>query len=339
MGGAIGSLFGSGSPSQPNVQVYQPSGTTAQDSNLQTLLQQQQNTIAGANNPYTQYSPQFANVFNSLYNSPYAGGYQAAANTSGTQSTATGANALNNSTALSSGVNPLTQYSNQILQTAFDPSQALYAQNLQNTQNAANVANAQYGLTGQQAAGNLNQATTNFGIDWQAQELANQAAGLQGAAAGYGAAGTAGNNALNLGTGAAQSTLAGGLTPYSAGTNIGNAQTSALQSYINALLGPSTSAQSTIGNEQNYLNTGISASEDAASQAAQDYQNKVSNTSGLFGGIGSILGLGTGTTNSTLGGSAISSLFGGSSSSSSAGAGVGSAISSLGDDLLLAAGF
>ena len=320
MGGAIGSLFGGGAPSQPNVQVYQPTGTPTQDTNLQALLQQQQNTVGGAANPYTQYSPQFASIYNSIYNSPYAAGAQTAANTAGTQSTGVGTNALANSTALSGAVNPLLAGGQQVYNMGLDPQQALYNQQLQGTNDAANVANAQYGLTGQQAAGNLNQATTNFNIDWQNNELQRALSGLSGASGADTAAGALGTTAAGLGNTGATATLAGGNTPYQAAGQISTNQSSALQNYINALLGPSTSAQATIGNEQNYLNTGVSASEGGASQAAQDYQNQFGDTSSIFGGLGSILGLGTGAANSTIGGNLLSSLFGGSSSAAGAGA-------------------
>lgn len=317
MGGAIGSLFGGGAPSQPNVQVYQPSGTSSQDTNLQALLGQQQSTLAGSANPYTQYSPQFASLYNSIYSSPYAGGAQSAANTAGAQSTGVGSNALLNSTALSGAVNPLLSGAQSVYNMGLDPQLALYNQQLQGTNDAANVANAQYGLTGQQAAGNLNQATTNFNIDWQNNELSRALQGLQGAGTADTAAGALGTVAAGLGNTGATATLAGGNTPYQAAGQISTNQTNALQNYIQALLGPSTSLQPAIGNEQNYLNTGVSASEGGASQAAQDYQNQFANTSSIFGGLGSILGLGTGTANSTLGGSALSSLFGGSSGAGS----------------------
>lgn len=317
MGGAISGIFGGGSaPSQPNVQVYQPSGTSNIDSSLQNLLGQNANSLSGASNPYAAYSPQFANLFNSVYSSPYASGYQNAANLAGTGYTNTGTAALNNSTALSGQLGTGLAAGNQILNTAMDPQQALYGQQLQNTTDAANVANSQYGLTGQQAAGNLNQATTNFNIDWQNNELQRQLQGLSGYDSNLSNIGAAGSNAAALGNTGAGSLTSGGSTPYAAGIGVAGNQQNALQSYIASLLGPVTSDQSTIGNLQNYLNTGVNASLAGASAALGDYKQQSQNTASLFGGLGGLLGLGTGGGN-TVGGSALSglsSLFGGGSS-------------------------
>ncbi len=307
MGGAIGGLFGGGGPSQPNVQVYQPSGTSSQDSNLQNLLSQSYGNLYGSSNPYTQTMPQAQSIYGSLYNSPYASAYQTAAGNAGAGYTNTGNTALMNSTALSGGIPQLMAGANQVYQTGLDPQQALYNQQFQRTNDQANVSNAQYGLTGQQAAGNTQQADTNFNIDWQNNELSRQIAGLGGAAGAMGAAGSLGTTAAGLGgTGAGQLTT-GGATPYGASASIAGQQQNALQAYIQQLLGPTTSTENTIGQQQNYLNTGVNASAQGANAALSDYYAQLQNSSNIGSGIGDILGLGT-HSGGTVGGSLLSGL-------------------------------
>jgi len=247
-----------------------------------------------------------AQVFQSLFNSPYASGYQGAANTAGGGYNTVGTQALNNSTALSGALGPALTGAQSVLNTAFDPQQALYSQLLQKTNDQTNVNNAQYGLTGQQAAGNVNQADTNFNIDWQNNELARQLQGLSSYDQTLGSVGNAADAAGKIGTSGAGSILAGGQTPYGANSTIGAGQTSALDQYIQQLLGPVTSSASTIGQQQNYLNTGVNASNDAASQALANYQAQLSAQSNLGSGIGGLLGLGT--DGSTIGGSLFSGI-------------------------------
>lgn len=152
-----------------------------------------------------------------------------------------------------------------------DPQNALYNQNLQKTNDQANVSNAQYGLTGQQAAGNVQQADTNFNIDWQNTQLERALAGLSGAGTATNAAGAAGTTANNVGSAGAGSILAGGAAPYTAGQTVGANQETALQQYLSQLLGPVNSSQSTIGDLAGYLNQGINASASQGSQALANY--------------------------------------------------------------------
>lgn len=325
MGSAIGSLFGGGAPSQPNTSVYQPSGTGSQDQNIQNLLGQQYNTLYGANNPYTQTQPQAQSIFNSLYNNPGTAGYQAGATAAGNAYTGVGQNALMNSSSLAGSVNPLLQGAGQVLNTAFDPQSLLYNQSLQQATNLANVSNAQYGLTGQQAAGNTSNDLNQFNIDWQSQQLQNQLAGLSGASSATGAAGQAGINAGNIGQGGAVSLLAGGATPYETNTAIGSAQQNALNNYIQQLLGPAASTTGTVNQGQSYLNEGVTASNDQATQASQAYQNQLAGAEGigsLLGGIGNFLFAPTnsfgGASNASSGLSWLSSLFGSSGGASTA---------------------
>lgn len=311
MGGIVSSIFGGQSqPSQPNTQVYQPSGTGSQDQNLQNLLTQSYNNVSGSSNPYSQLSPQMLQVFQQLFNPANAGGYQTSANNAGAQSTALGQQAGGASSALNSSALALLPGAMQVANMGLDPQSALYNQQLQQTNDQSNVTNAQYGLTGQQAAGNTQQADVNFNNTWQNQQLQRAIAGLGGASSAITNAGTAANTANSIGAGGAAATLAGGATPYSAGQNIGAGNNAAIMQYLSQLLGPSTSAAPVIGEGQNYLNTGVNASAQGANASLNDYYAQLQQEQQLGSGIGSLLGMGSSGGGAGLF-SGLSSLFGG----------------------------
>ncbi len=320
MGGIISGIFGGGqqAPSQPNVQVYQPTGTGQIDTNLQNLLNSNTNAVSGANNPYSRLSPQIQQLFQSLFNAPTAGGYQAAAGNAGSAYTDVGNRAVGASGQLNDAALSLLPGAAQVMQLGLDPQSALYNQQLQKTQDLANVNNAAYGLTGQQAAGNVNQADSNFNIDWQNTQLQRALAGLQGGSNAITSASGNAINASNLGTSGAGNILAGGATPYNAATNIYNNQQTALQDYITQLLGPVTSSQSTINQLQQYLNPAIQASEGGAAAALADYKAQNDEQSSLGGGLANLLGLGNGG-----GSNMISSIFGGGSGGGGGNSGLG----------------
>lgn len=273
-----GSLLGGDSAPTPN--VYQPGGTGQQDANLQGLLNSNTNLLSSSNNPYNTMSPQILQAFNQLFSGPGQAGYQTGANNAGTGYAGVGNQSLQNSSALSGNIGSLLQGGNTLAQMGLDPQKALYAQQLQQTNDQSNVNNAQYGLTGQQAAGNTNQADQNFNTSWQNQELQRALTGLEGQAGATGAAVTAATGAQNVGSAGAGSILAGGAAPYTAGQTIGGNQETALQQYLSQLLGPVTSSQSTIGDLAGYLGQGINASASQGSQALADYYGSLTGAQG-----------------------------------------------------------
>lgn len=285
VGGVVGGLFGGNSaPSAPNVNVYQPTGTGNVDTQLQQLLTQNTNLV-GNNNPYNTYSPQFAQLYSQIFGSPYQGSAQTAANTGGASYGQVGNQSLANSTALSSAIPGLLNNANTVANTAFDPQSALYNQTLQKVNDQANVANAQYGLTGQQAAGNVQQADTNFNIDWQNQELARQLSGLSGLGTAIGAAGTGGTAVQNIGSAGAGSQVQAGSIPYQQALTGTQNQSAALQEYIASLFGPQTSSESTIADLGSYLGQGIGASTSGSNAALSDYYAQLQGaSSGAVGG-------------------------------------------------------
>lgn len=288
MGGLIGGFLGgsaggSSAPSTNNVPTI--GGTGAQDNNLLALLNQSSSLTTGANNPYTQLSPQIVQAFQQLFNTPSTAGYNAAAGTSGAASTGVGNNSINLSSLLSGAAPGALSAGQSVLNMGTDPQQALYGQQLQQTNDLANVTNAQYGLTGQQAAGNVNQADTNFNIDWQNNELQRALSSLSGADTNLTAVGNAATTAQNTGAAGAASLLTGGATPYTVGQSIGSNQETALTQYLSQLLGPSTSSQSTIGDISQYLGLGVDAGTASNSNQLANYYAQLTGTeAGAVGG-------------------------------------------------------
>jgi hypothetical protein len=166
----------------------------------------------------------------------------------------------------------LMGYGQQIAQMGMDPQSALYARTLQQTQDQARAAQAARGIASSPyGAGLEDQATRNFNIDWQNQQLnrATQAgsavSGLDTAAAGLGA------NALNLGSAASDLAAQAGKMPYSA-------EQSMLQDRSNALAGvgpqiqqAAQPTQQVIGDYLQYLGLGPGYQSSAA--AAQTAGN------------------------------------------------------------------
>jgi hypothetical protein len=175
---AIGSLFGSSSashaPAPPPVSSYQPPDPTQQvgatTGNIGTMGADLQSLLG-------QYLP-FMNT-------------QTSANTAGAQAGSLaaaggvpGATDIGMGT-LAGGAN-LQAGAGNVLNTAFDPQQALYQKLFQQNQDQANVTNSMYGVQNTPyGAGVADQANTNFNIDWQNQQLGRQIAGLNAAGTGY----------------------------------------------------------------------------------------------------------------------------------------------------------
>jgi len=85
------------------------------------------------------------------------------------------------------GAANLANYGGQVLNTAFDPQNALFNQLSQQVQNQANAANAVAGLgSTAYGAGTTGNTLSNFDINWQNQQLGRQATGLGAAEGAYG---------------------------------------------------------------------------------------------------------------------------------------------------------
>lgn len=198
----------------------------------------------------------------------------------------------------------LTGASGSVLNTAFDPQQALYDRTAQQVLSQQNAINAMSGVAASPyGAGVTGNTMSNFNIDWQNQQLQRQLAGLQGAGQGFGNALNLGQGATNLMAGAAalpantQSALWNqilgrmGQLYNLGGTGLSGAQSAGAAPYntsVGQLQNSLQSLQSPIQNLNAYLQMAQNAA-NLNNQAAQmGFQDQMQ----AFGGIGNLLGLG-----------------------------------------------
>ena len=210
------------------------------------------------------------------------------------------------------GAQNLAQGAGQIMQTGFDPQQALYNQQQNLTAQQGAAADAASGVSGPAAAGTIDQSLQNFNIGWQNNQLGREQSSLQSAGAGFGQAGALGGQAIQ--TDAAASSL-----PYMAYLSQQQNDIGALGAQVsgtNAAFGPDMSLANL---EQSYLNLGQTGTGLAqAGQAQQFGQNQA-----LGSELGQSLGALTNGTNTT------TTSPSGATTSTSSGGGLGSLFSSL----------
>jgi hypothetical protein len=262
--GGLGGLFGGGTnqPAAPP-QFQMPNMGDAANNAFSGIGGLQPFSSTGAN------ALPFANqTFSNLYNNPFSGQFQGAANTASGMGQNAALGAFNTGGQLTNAGLGMIPQANQIFQTGFDPQNALYGRTLQQTQDqtragleARGMDNTPYG------AGVEGQALSNFNIDWQNNLLQRQA---MAANAGGGLMQT-GAGIANMGAGI-QNTAPGqyfsaGAMPYGAFGQIGGDQNAA----IAALLSSASGGQQ-LGNVpiQDYLGY-LSAGNQANSVANQNY--------------------------------------------------------------------
>lgn len=321
----MGSFLGGSAPSSQS--VFQPSGTAAFDQWYQNLTSDSLNS-----NPYNTYAPAATATYNTAANNPFAPGLLSASQNAGTALNTTGNQANTAAPQINAAASSLLPATGQILNTAFDPQQALYQKTVQQTTDAANVNNAQSGTTGSPYGASVaNNANQNFNIDWQAQQLANQIAGLGAAGAGVTNAANGATSAANLGATGAQDIANAGAIPYNAQQTITGDQSAALQTLLQVLGNSGAGAWNTadLNAMMSYLGLGASQSDIQAQINQQAQQNAQSGIGSL---LGSVLGAGTSLIN---GPSAFLNL-GGSVGSSVAGSNLGNIGTAVGTDILAA---
>lgn len=278
MGGLFGGGGGGGETVNSSVPSYTPTGQGYADTTWQQLL----GSLTGSN-PYTSLLPAYNTAATAQQNDPYAALAQSGANTAGATAQSAGAGLAALAPTYTNEAQSLQPYINQILNMGVTPNNSLYQQDLLNTTNLANVTNAQQGLTGQQAAGSVNNALLNFNNSWQQQQLA---LAQQAVSAASGVAGTQ----TGLG-GAAQAAGQGGSTLELAGATTPSTQYQGnLSNIINSLTGQgSFGAQNTsqIANAMQeiipYLNFGVGATNAGANALGANASTTAAEASGLAG--------------------------------------------------------
>ncbi len=276
--GGVSSLFGSSNtPSVPTL--------PGQSEAAQSLL----DTNANLTNIPGELLPLYQALTQNLLNNPYAAQAQQGANDASTIGMNTANTAAGNSSVLSGLANSLAPYLTQVANTAFDPQQELYNRTLEQVQQQQRVAQAARGIAmSPYGAGLEGDATRNFNIDWQNNQLDRQASGastlaqlLQSIGSGFTTAGGLGEAASSLmGSSAA--------LPYSTYLGMGNDINDILNNLGLAGSNANLVPQQQITNWNNYLNTANAANNTAINAANQSF------------GQNQTLGKGLGTSLSTL---------------------------------------
>lgn len=282
---------------QPN---YIPQFQSQNDNSLQNLFNQMNASYSALPG---QVLPQLQQLSNQYVNNQYAPGAQSAANAAGAQlGGVTAPQEAQGAAGLQSLATQAQPYASQILQTGFDPQNALYNRTQQQVQDQQRASLAASGLSGTPyGAGVEGQTLSNFNIDWQNNLLNRENTAAQGYGSFVNTIGKGYSGAADLSNLSAQSTAAGGALPYS--TNIGQLQNagqglSGLTSGTAAAFAPD---QQLAGDYASYLSLGNTASGTTDSAINQNYQSQLqqfqaqqSANQGLFGEVGSLLGSVTG---------------------------------------------
>ncbi len=287
MGGGSPATFSQGGNPAPYVPTAQPQA----DTNFQSIIQQLMGAAgpAGINTPAGQNFPQ-AQAFNSQF---LTGSGPTFGNTTPILDAMGGANMayqLGNANAPA-----LSNAGLNILQTGFDPQQALFNRTQNQVLDQSNVANAAAGLGsspyGASVTGNN---LANFDINWQNQQLGREAQ----------AAGTA----LPLLQGASGLAASSGAAPFNAASTIAGNTLSGLSGASNLGMQQYTLPQTILNDLESYLGLGQSASNLAANTGQMGFNQLAQGVGGAVSGI-----------------SGLSNLFGGGSGAASSLGGLGGA--------------
>lgn len=185
---------------------------------------------------------------------------------------------------------------NQVLQSAFDPQNKLYDRTAQQLTDQTRAAQYARGIQSSPLGASVeSNALGNFNIDWQNQQLARQAQGLQSAQSAYGAAGNqytgylgainqnnaqntsnifgSQQNAFGLGQQAAGGLQAGTQLPYQTNQGIYGNQNQALQNYYGNNSGYLSGLNQLQSNDLGYLNNAQGAQNTAFNQSQTNNQN------------------------------------------------------------------
>ena len=296
--------FSGGSPN------YIPSNSKGADLGLQSI----QNLQFGTATTLPNYLlPQYQSISNDIVNNPYAAGAQQAGVRAGEQAGQNAQQASQASNTLQGMGMAAAPYGQQILQTGFDPQQALYNRTQQQLQDQLRAQNAASGLSSSPyGAGVVGQGLSNFNIDWQNQQLQRQGTALQGYGALNSAVGQDFSGANALGQAATGAYGQQGAIPYQTAQGISQNQLGGLGALSAGVQSAYAPSQTLANNYQSYLGLGQSASGGLNAAQNANYQNQLnafnaqqaqqnaslaglgSLGSGLFQGANTLFGGGSG---------------------------------------------
>lgn len=235
--------------------------------------------------------PGFLQLFSGAQNNPFYGGAQTGAGQVAQLGGPLGQSQIGAGQQLQTLSGQLQSYAPGILQTGFDPQNALYNQQYQVNQQQQDAINAANGVAGSPyGAGLAGQSGQQFNLGWGNNQQGRELAALSGV---QGLASTA----------SGLSQAGAGLEGQGLNT-IGTSSAAPSQTYtqnqdqiaqmLNALVSGDTSAfdltQNSVTDQGAYLNTGIAAASSADQAAQINNQETIAGINGVFNLLGKIAG-------------------------------------------------
>jgi hypothetical protein len=192
------------------------------------------NNNLASSNLYPGLTPEYSGLAQGVVNNPGNAGATAGAAAGANIGAGAATGAADAGSALTGISQQLLPYATDILQTGFDPQQALYDRTAQQTQQQERAAESARGVAmTPYGAGLEGDVMKNFNIDWQNNQL-NRETTAAGAAGGLtGAAGGAATSGLNLGSGASQLAASSAALPMNTNNAISGSSMGALDSLGN----------------------------------------------------------------------------------------------------------
>jgi hypothetical protein len=319
-GSALAGLLGFGAQTpQAPAQAFVPQSLPTADAGAISGTQNLSglNTAAGT-------LGQFGNVTQGLVNNPGASQFTAGANAlspvaggAGMQQIGAGSNLIN-------GTQGNLAAAQSALNTAFDPQNALYAQQYQQNNDATNAGLAARGLaTTPYGAGVQNTSDQQFNTNWLQSQLQRQATGAQTASTLQGATGAADTTGAGLQTTGLNTALQGASLPFSTAQTIGTDQQQALSALGAQGTTATNNAQQQIadflqylglGNQATGVNNSIFGNQITAQNNAFNQQQALGKSLGSsLSGLGTFFGGSGGTPGTAISGATGPTSFGGAS--------------------------
>lgn len=223
--------------------AYTPANQAGADASYTNTLN---GLTAGNQQTYNTAQSGFNNTYNAVANNPYYAQGQQQINASGAQQYAQGGTDIANA-------NTLNSMAPSIIASGFDPTSALYNNQLKSAQDAQSIASAQAGVAGSPfAAGMQGDATTNFNLNWQASQAAKQQQAIAALGQLFGQSG-------GLAAQGSQQQMAGAAAPAQAYNANQTSIMQALSQLVNGTNAAGSALNQDVGQYGNYLNIGQGA--------------------------------------------------------------------------------
>jgi len=168
-----------GSSSAP--MAYTPANQAGADASYTSTLN---NLTAGNQQTYNTAQSGFNDTYSAVKNNPFYAQAQTGANAAGAAQYAGGQADMANA-------NTMNNFAPSIIASGFDPTSALYNNQMKQAQDASSIASSQAGVAGSPfAAGMQGDATTNFNLNWQASQAQKQQQAISALAGLFGSSGS-----------------------------------------------------------------------------------------------------------------------------------------------------